>query len=555
MKREILARPVFSGEKNPEAENVGIMQGFLDILVAEEEPENEEEDVAQLLGRTVDSPEIIMNNLRGDMRSVDARREELADMVGYNAAMETPDEVLALLQNKIAENEKTQGLGALMPSGGMPTPPMMPPQGMPPPPMMPPQGMMPPPQDPMGMPPQNPMPINMKEGGILQNFSGGGTALIPGMFSSKDDPLFKLYQLSQAPITTADLEAERAGLSSLIPRDDTLKNLALAQSFAKFGRTGDLFETIEESTPTFAQIAQQDAAREQKLGELAYSSALARRKGATDLMSKQFSRKITLTKDSPFVQDKPNIKAELEKGTVIQLDPMSNSLDYPGRAGVSLTIGDEASKESAKERAKRQQEFVADFEKEAAGFQGELARLKQSINILEQNPNYVGGFEGILDTVGLEGMGDAFVYAIGDKEAIDLRNNVRQTIIATLRKTLGSQFTEAEGTRILGLTFNRALDAPLVLKELNRFLAISQRIYDLKKKKYTAILKAKGAMSQEENQELAQEFLDDTEFSNIFYNQMNIPEEGKIDPATLRKRKIDEAKRIRNRIREEGAGT
>ena len=172
MKREILARPVFSGEKNPEAENVGIMQGFLDILVAEE-PENEEEDVAQLLGRTVDSPEIIMNNLRGDMRSVDARREELADMVGYNAAMETPDEVLALLQNKIAENEKTQGLGALMPSGGMPTPPMMPPQGMPPPPMMPPQGMMPPPQDPMGMPPQNPMPINMKEGGIVQNFRNG----------------------------------------------------------------------------------------------------------------------------------------------------------------------------------------------------------------------------------------------------------------------------------------------------------------------------------------------------------------------------------------------
>ena len=92
MKREILARPVFSGEKNPEAENVGIMQGFLDILVAEE-PENEEEDVAQLLGRTVDSPEIIMNNLRGDMRSVDARREELADMGGFNAAMETPDEV------------------------------------------------------------------------------------------------------------------------------------------------------------------------------------------------------------------------------------------------------------------------------------------------------------------------------------------------------------------------------------------------------------------------------------------------------------------------------
>ena len=303
MKKEILARPVFSGEKDPEAENVGIMQGFLDILVAEE-PENEEEDVAQLLGRTVDSPEIIMNNLRGDMRSIDARREELADMVGYNAAMETPDEVLALLQNKIAESEKTQGLGALMPSGGMPISPVVPPQGMPPLPM-PPQDMMPPPQD-MMPPPQDPMPINMREGGIVQNFSDGGTALIP-----ESDPLYNIYKLAQEPISSKDIATERANLANLIPpQDDTIKNLILAQGFAKFGKTGDFLGTAQELTPAFAQLAQQKAAREQKLGELAYSSALAKRKGVTDLLSDIATREnfeLIPKTDAIYQQFDPNV--------------------------------------------------------------------------------------------------------------------------------------------------------------------------------------------------------------------------------------------------------
>ena len=34
-----------------------------------------------------------MNNLRGDMRSIDARREELADLVGFREAEETPEGV------------------------------------------------------------------------------------------------------------------------------------------------------------------------------------------------------------------------------------------------------------------------------------------------------------------------------------------------------------------------------------------------------------------------------------------------------------------------------
>lgn len=117
-----------------DVENVGIMQGFLD-QVGEEEDELEEEEgseessAARVLNRRPDSPEILMNNLRGDMRSVDARREELADLVGYDAAAETPDSVLAMLQPVLAQQG---GIGALPQSGPMaqgPQAPMPPPSG------------------------------------------------------------------------------------------------------------------------------------------------------------------------------------------------------------------------------------------------------------------------------------------------------------------------------------------------------------------------------------------------------------------------------------------
>jgi hypothetical protein len=88
-----------------QVENVGIMSGFMDEIdelleeiSGEEQEEGDDADMARMMARTPDSPEILMNNLRGDMRSIDARREELADLVGFREAEETPEGVLALLQ-------------------------------------------------------------------------------------------------------------------------------------------------------------------------------------------------------------------------------------------------------------------------------------------------------------------------------------------------------------------------------------------------------------------------------------------------------------------------
>jgi hypothetical protein len=144
MKEEILKRAMFAMPLSKEAKNSGILSGFdLDEMEEMEEPGDGSEDMPQM-SRTPQNPEILMNNLRGDYRSVDARYLELAQMVGEEAAMETPPEVLAMLQMQLGAMPPAQGIGALPQAQGM-----MPPGAMPPGPQQP---MMPPGME-GGMPP------------------------------------------------------------------------------------------------------------------------------------------------------------------------------------------------------------------------------------------------------------------------------------------------------------------------------------------------------------------------------------------------------------------
>ena len=170
---KVFDRAMFKAENQPLKAESGIMQGF------DEEGEiPEDEMMEEVSQRKPNSPEILMNNLRGDMRSVDARYQELADMVGEDVASETPPEVLALLQSQLAQ--QSMGIGALPPGQGVPPPPM--PAGAPPMPTpdmmggMPQPGAMP--QGPGGMPPQpegQMPPQGFADGGIasLGNFSEG----------------------------------------------------------------------------------------------------------------------------------------------------------------------------------------------------------------------------------------------------------------------------------------------------------------------------------------------------------------------------------------------
>jgi hypothetical protein len=221
-----------------DVENVGIMQGFMDedddLDYAEymkEEEVDEDSDMAGIMNRQPNSPEILMNNLRGDMRSIDARVEELADLVGYNAAAETPQDVLALLQPVFAAQQ-----APAMPQG-------MPPQGAMPPQAMPPEMMggipqeaMPAEMMPQEMPPemmggigalpadQGPemgAPVMMAKGGPVQYFNEGsdedgvtpddGTSsfarLLPAEVVTAAQERY-LSRMNQRPLVTPDLATE-----------------------------------------------------------------------------------------------------------------------------------------------------------------------------------------------------------------------------------------------------------------------------------------------------------------------------------------------------------
>ena len=292
MKSKVLERKMFKNKEPEEVanpEDVGIMQGFIEMISSEEidEKDAEEYETNRMMGRTPDSPEIIMNNLRGDMKSVDARREELADKVGYNVAMDTPDEVLALLQDKFAQEDQ-QGLAGLaaqgMPPGMMPG--MMPgmPPGMPP-------GMMPaggPPMLPPALPPEGianlptqqgpmPAPIPMKDGGIVQNFRNGSlpsgvTPIVQRSNGTPDNPIggeISFDRLSE-PMNILDLQiAPRYGAYKRAMGDssDASQSQILSLLSGKlfdFAKSGDFAKEasgfVKGVSPVLAQAAKRDDA-------------------------------------------------------------------------------------------------------------------------------------------------------------------------------------------------------------------------------------------------------------------------------------------------------
>jgi hypothetical protein len=252
MKSKIMDRPMFKKPVDEtDVENVGIMQGFMDEMEAEDEMEDDEDyQTEKMLDRRPNSPEILMNNLRGDMRSIDARVEELADMVGYNAAADTPQDVLALLQPVFAQQ---QAAPAMPPQGAMP--PAMP-QGAP---AMPPQPAPMPPEAAMGGigalsmdqgPGMEQPPVAMARGGYVQRFSEGSdedgvtptedTSSYAGVFSDdvvQDAQDRVLSLMRQKPLAVPDLSEE---VDKRIPLYEKLlgvdKNQSQAQILFELGQ-------------------------------------------------------------------------------------------------------------------------------------------------------------------------------------------------------------------------------------------------------------------------------------------------------------------------------
>lgn len=224
MKDDILKRAMFAMPLSKASRGSGIMAGVDGF----EEDINamDEEDEMPSMARTPQNPEILMNNLRGDMRSVDARYEELAQMVGDEAAMATPPEVMAMLMGQMGQQG---GIGALPQGAAMPPPPMpgapptspmaaapaapaapaMPAPAAPAPPAMP-SGMGGAPPFPQGGVSQTPpAPVNMAVGGLLSkgaqalkgSFGRGAQSIedLVGRGATRADELLGNYTMSPQP--------------------------------------------------------------------------------------------------------------------------------------------------------------------------------------------------------------------------------------------------------------------------------------------------------------------------------------------------------------------
>ena len=219
-----------------QVENVGIMSGFMDEIdelleeiSGEEREEGDDADMARMMARTPDSPEILMNNLRGDMRSIDARREELADLVGFREAEETPEGVLALLQPILAQQAApAMPMPAPMPQG-------MPPEmaGMAPPPM--PAGPAPAMGGIGGLPmDQGPAPMAMANGGMVQYFRNGseepkGSDLggVTQFDSNPPDTRLSAYPIEEIQAALARIQAANPSVPTL--KQGVEENLPLLQ--------------------------------------------------------------------------------------------------------------------------------------------------------------------------------------------------------------------------------------------------------------------------------------------------------------------------------------
>jgi hypothetical protein len=334
-------------------DNVGIMQGFLEMMNEDDDLEEGDDDLEAgiMLGRTPDSPEILMNNLRGDMRSIDARRDELADMVGYAAAAETPESVLAMLQPVLAQ----QGIGAMMPPGmGLPPGPSpISPVGAPNMPNVPnvpnmPSEMMAPMQPmpaggigdmaPGAMPP-GPPPLQMARGGVVQRFSQGTTgptrtedggassvdessltAYSPEIQGAADKLLLNLFgqrpeKVPSLPTRGKELSEEYAGL--LGSSKEGVKSQALFDlaglGFSYAANTDPITGKPMSGSP-FARFAQAARAAPGILGKYAAEGRKEDRElKLLGLKGAQSEREAVLERNARLIEEKRKAAIEIAK--------------------------------------------------------------------------------------------------------------------------------------------------------------------------------------------------------------------------------------------------
>lgn len=108
------------------------------------------------------------------------------------------------------------------------------------------------------------------------------------------------------------------------------------------------------------------------------------------------------------------------------------------KANLSLTTGEEAV----------DKKYAEDFHQYAANSaenKAQLTNIRKGIDILKTNPGSVGGVSNLLPNS---------VRNFVNSDGVVAQQNIESAVLQTLRQTLGAQFTEKEGERIMSITFN-----------------------------------------------------------------------------------------------------
>jgi len=515
--------------EDDEIENVGIMSGFMDYIdgilaeIMEEEQEatsGEDDDMARVMGRTPDSPEILMNNLRGNMRSLDARREELAEMVGYNAAAETPDEVLAMLQPVLAEQEMA-GIASFSPlnSGS----PQAPPESLTPPASA--GGVLSLPMGQEPMPAPMPAPMPMKDGGIVQHFAEGSTEegveglnttprtpsgvtpeileafsmfpaeVVQQVFGQEMRPVKDATQLAKeleptyADLLGVDKEAAKSqflmnlGQAALRyagnvgPSGERLSGSPLARLAAGFS---DVPAAAAQAGATMAaqerqaRLAALQGAQSQITADQAYNQGLLERR--SDLLKEAFKQRID-PKAGQALSEEDRQKLGITGNPELEKFPwVYDEKGLPDIAGgrpsggTSVVVGGQSMQLTPIQEAQDKEFGKEILAWRSGGGQDMTAQIAQLADVAQELEAVETG-QSDQDLTGIfVGLTPDILMPYINPTAADAKANVEQVVQRNLRLILGAQFTEGEGVRLIKRAYDDALDEADNARRVRRLL-------------------------------------------------------------------------------------
>lgn len=171
--------------------------------------------------------------------------------------------------------------------------------------------------------------------------------------------------------------------------------------------------------------------------------------------------------------DVPDGKGGTNK-QLVNISP-DGKISTVGGSGNTFNIGDGTSKGYEKVNEKYAAEYIKWIDTGAYQVELEnLSKLDESLETLK-NENVTGAIIGLTPNA---------MLSVLNPEALNLQDNIRSIVFQGLRATLGAQFTEREGNRLVEAAFN-----PLLSEEMNiiRLKRMRERIKTMIESKQSAV--------------------------------------------------------------------